>query len=182
VVRRAAVEAIMTGCQFQSKIAAYHDGELDEAASKEVELHLSGCKECTEELRALREVTAAMADFDPGEITPMELARLHRKIEKADEGSLVRFNVALIGMAASVLIICLAWIGQGPSSGPQGMHGRGSVSEWERLALGGTPRAPWVQDGSGLRLPDTGVAKGPDSDTIDWMLNGLQPPISHESR
>ena len=180
-MRRAEVEAIMSGCQFQLKIAAYHDGELDEAASKGVELHLAGCKKCREELQSLRQVTAAMADFDPGDITPMELARLHRQIDRADEGSLVRFSVGLIGLAASVLIISLAWIGQ-PSQVPPVAHRTGPVAEWQRLASGGAPRAPWIQDGTGLRLPDTGVAQGPDSDTIDWMLNGLQPPISHEDR
>ena len=173
----------MSGCQFQSKIAAFHDGELDEAASKEVEQHLAGCMECREELQGLRQVTAAMAELDPGDITPMELARLHREIDRVEEGSLARFSVGLVGLAASVLIISLAWIGQGPGGQTTpGARGTWNQPEWQRLASGGTPRAPWVQDGSGLRLPDTGVAKGPDSDTIDWMLNGLQPPISNESR
>jgi len=52
----------------------------------------------------------------------------------------------------------------------------------QRLASGGSPKAPMIQNGEGFRLPDTGVAKGPDRDTIDWMLNGLQPSIPHESR
>ena len=172
----------MSGCQFQSKIAAYHDGELNEAASKEVELHLSGCITCREELKGLRDVSAAMGEFNPGDITPMELARLHRGIDRADEGSLVRFNVALIGMAASVLIISLAWIGQGPAqSGPSGRVTT-NRPQWEEIATGQPARPPLIQDGTGPRLPDTGVAKGPDSDTIDWMLNGLQPPISNASR
>ena len=172
----------MSGCQFHSKIAAFHDGELDEAASKQVEAHLAGCKECREELQGLREVSLAMADFDPGDITPMELARLHREIDKADEGSLVRFNVALIGMAASVLIISLAWIGQGPGQSPALIRGTANVPEWQRLASGEPVRPPLIEDGSGSRLPDTGVAKGPETDTIDWMLNGLQLPVVHESR
>jgi len=178
----AAVEAIMSQCQFQSKIAAFHDGELDQAASKEVEQHLAECKDCREELQGLRQVTVAMSDFDPGDITQIELARLHRQIDKADEGSLVRFSIGLVGLAASVLIISLAWIGQGPTQPSPIVRGVTHVQEWERLARGEAPRAPWNQDGSGLRLPDTGVATGPDRDTIDWMLNGLQPPIPNESR
>ena len=172
----------MSGCQFQSKIAAYHDGELDQSASKDVERHLAECKQCREELQGLRQVTAAMADFDPGNITQIELARLHRQIDKADESSLVRFSVGLVGLAASVLIISLAWIGQGPTAGGSGPQSVRNRPQWEGIALGEQPRPPLIQDGSGPRLPDTGVATGPDRDTIDWMLNGLQPPIPNESR
>jgi anti-sigma factor RsiW len=173
----------MSGCQFQSRIAAYHDGELDEASSKDTELHLAGCGQCTQELAGLRQVSAAMGEFDPGEMTPMELARLHREIDRVDEGSLVRLGVGLIGMAASVLIISLAWIGQQPAdthrtAAREGRH----VPEWQRLASGESPRPPIIQNGEGPQLPDTGVAKGPDRDTIEWMLNGLQPPIPNESR
>jgi anti-sigma factor RsiW len=172
----------MSQCQFQSKIAAYHDGELDQAASKDVELHLAECNQCREELQELRQVTAAMADFDPGDITQIELARLHREIDNADEGSLVRFSVGLVGLAASVLIISLAWIGQGVTSSGPIPAPVGNRPPWEGIALGEQPRPPLIQDGSGPRLPDTGVATGPDRDTIEWMLNGLQPPIPNESR
>ena len=173
----------MSGCQFHSRISAYHDGELDQAASKAIELHLHTCEECTEELESLRQVTSAMADFDPGQMTPIELARLHRELDRADEGSLVRFTVGLIGMAASVLIISLAWIGQ-PTTQPTRTSSNlpQVLPQWQRLALGEPLQAPYIHDESGVPIPETGVAKGPDKDTIEWMLSGLQGPMLHESR
>jgi anti-sigma factor RsiW len=171
----------MSGCQHHSRLSAYHDGELDEAASKAMEQHLVECEFCTHELAGLREVSRAMSGFDPGEITPIELARLHCELDRADEGSLIRFGMGFAAVAASILIISLAWIGQTPAQPLRvgSAQPARQFPEWQRLAQGGEMRIPALGEGMEPRLPDTGVAT---KDTINWMLNGLQDPGTHASR
>ena len=129
----------MSGCQYQSRLGAYHDGELDDSASQAVERHLAECEICAAELAGLREVSQAMAGFDPGEITPLELARLHRELDRADEGSVLRFGVGLAAAAASILIISLAWIGQTAARPAQQTNSQfqpvQQLPEWQRLAF-----------------------------------------------
>lgn len=177
----------MSGCQYESRLDAYHDGELDAAASQQVEQHVAACETCARRLADLRAVSAAMAAYDPGpDITPLELARLHQTLEDADTGSLLRFSTVLATMAASVLIISLTWIGQAPpaQSSPtrSAAHDTRQLPQWERLAMGETPAAP-VQSPTDAQLPETGVAAAErNRQTIDWMLDGLHASDLHESR
>jgi anti-sigma factor RsiW len=173
----------MSGCQFQSRLGAYHDGELDDSASQAVEHHLAECEICADELAGLREVSQAMAALDPGEITPLELARLHRELDRADDGSVIRLGVGLAAAAASILIISLAWIGQTPARPAQQANSQfqpvQQLPEWQRLAMGGELQKPVLVNPVEPKLPDTGVAT---NDTINWMLNELQYPGTHASR
>ena len=174
----------MSGCQHHSRIAAFHDGELDAASMEEMERHLAGCNDCTRELAGLREVSRAMSRFDPGEITPIELARLHRELDHADDSNLIRFSTVLATMAASVLIISLAWIGQ-ISAQPEPIaevHQFRELPEWQRLAMGEPVPAPVMTEIGEPRLPDTGVAMGQNKEMIDWMLDGLHGPKVNANR
>jgi len=171
----------MSGCPSESRLHAYHDAELDAATSDEVARHVAACQSCTHRLAELREMSDAMAGYDAGnDLTPMELARLHRSLDVAEEGSLIRFSTVLATMAASVLIISLTWIGQTPAQAPQPplVRDNRQLPQWERLAMGETPASP-VQSPADAQLPDTGVAS---SETINWMLNGLQNPNAHDNR
>lgn len=174
----------MSGCQFNSRLNAYHDGELDAAGLEAVAIHLEHCESCRKELAGIAEVSRAMEQFHPGEITPMELARLHRDLDRADESGLIRFTAVLATMAASILIISLAWIGQASSQSATPTVSWRHVEqlpEWQRLAMGEAATPPYLRNQI-LSLPNTGVAIDQEKGTIDWMLNGLQGPVVHESR
>ena len=102
-----------------------------------------------------------MADFDPGQMTPMELARLHRQwlddtLMKA-QSCPFHSRGGLIGMAASVLIISLAWIGQ-PTTRPTRISSNSPhpLPEWQRLALGEPLQAPFIRDESTCSHPRDG--------------------------
>lgn len=59
----------MTCEQVEARLDEYVDGDLDEAAFQEVELHLDGCAECREEERLLRALIAEAAAL-PKEMLP----------------------------------------------------------------------------------------------------------------
>jgi anti-sigma factor RsiW len=59
----------MTCDEVRSRIDDYVDGELDEAAFQEIELHLAGCGECRAEERSLRALLAHATAL-PRERTP----------------------------------------------------------------------------------------------------------------
>jgi anti-sigma factor RsiW len=59
----------MTCDEARNRIDDYVDGELDEAAFQEMELHLSGCAECRAEERSLRALLAHAAAL-PREMAP----------------------------------------------------------------------------------------------------------------
>jgi hypothetical protein len=47
--------------EVQEQMSAYHDGELSELVSVQVEAHVNSCQECSEQLRAFRELTRLSA-------------------------------------------------------------------------------------------------------------------------
>jgi anti-sigma factor RsiW len=177
-------EAIMSDCQFNSRLNAYHDGELDAGELDAVAAHLESCDSCRKELAGIVDVSRAMEQFDPGEITPIELGRLHRELDRADESGLIRFTAVLATMAASVLVISLAWIGQAsqPSTPTASLRRIEQLPEWQRLAMGEPATPPYLPNQGVPSIPNTGVAIDEEKGTIDWMLNGLQSPVVHESR
>ena len=167
----------MHDCQFKTRLSAYHDAELSAADIEAVNEHLPTCATCSAELAALRDVSSALSTYEPGQISQIELARLHRAIDRADDRGLLRLAGMLATVAASVLIICMAWMSQTPTSSPvANPHAGQRVQGWENLALGGQPETPGVPDDLSTSGPhDTGVA-------IDFMLHGIQGLSGNESR
>ena len=149
---------------------AYHDGELDPPARAQVEEHLAACEACAAELariRAAAEPLRAMRELQP---TPQQMTGFRAAVEEAaDDGRTMRTAQTLAVMAASVLIVGLAWLrvlGPTPST-PVG------------ATVGATPSQPWEYVAMTL-LPDPG-ALPPTGDAVaeadeafaNWMLDGL---------
>ena len=175
----------MHDCQFKSRLSAYHDAELTAAEIEAVNEHLPTCATCSAELAALREVSSALSSYQPDEIRQIELARLHRAIDRVaneDTAGVLRLAGMLSALAASVFIICMTWMSQ-PAVQPTGSIGIGStqpahMEEWEKLARGGQPQPPgFPPDPSAPR--DSGFA---DAQTINFMLDGTQGMSGHEGR
>jgi len=119
----------MTCEQTLSRLDEYVDGDLDEAAFQEMELHLGGCAACREEERALRALIAAAAAL-PRVMPPARdlWPELAERLRGAEGARLVARPVLsswrspmAMAAAASVLVALAAtlWVrGHGPSAAP----------------------------------------------------------------
>jgi anti-sigma factor RsiW len=164
----------MSDCQYHSRLDAYYDGELGAAEADRITRHLAECESCSAAVARLREMSQAMAQFQPASISQIELARLHRNLDGSQDRSLLRFSTALATMAASVLIISLTWITQTSGVAPRSLPANSpdSVEPWYRMAMGEPVQNPTMNNNLGL--PDSGVATIPDRETIKWMLDSVQ--------
>jgi anti-sigma factor RsiW len=97
-------------CDRTAQLHAYHDGQLDAAASAEMERHLAACGECAEALAELRATSALFAATPRPRLSQMSQHRLHRHVEAAIERGLVRFAWSLSGAAAAVLLVGSIWL------------------------------------------------------------------------
>ena len=167
----------MSDCQFQSRVEAYHDGELAAEGRRAVEEHVAACDACAAELAWLRSVSQSLGRRRGADVTPALLDRVHAAVDAAGEESqrdaypisLYRTAGALMAIAASVLIVSCVWLNELPApAGPGNPAGGVAVAEapaWERVAL--TLRADPLP--SGL----DGEAYLADARLADWVLRGL---------
>lgn len=161
----------MVDCPYESRLDAYLDGELAHETAREVAGHVSGCEDCGRYVAELGDVSRLLAQGPrPHDITPAELARLHRAVDRVYSQPLLRLAVAVSAVAASILIISLAWLSVLSSPRPNDVVVRPVVEEpaWERLAAG---EGPALMPGDNR----TGMADRRDADTINWMLDGTRP-------
>ena len=161
----------MSDCQYQSRLDAYHDGEMSAIETEQITRHVAECESCSAAVAKLCELSQAMSQLEPASISQIELARLHRNLDRVQDRSLLRFSTALATMAASVLIISLTWITQTPGVAPHRLTGSVDSNEsWYRMAMGEQPPVPTMNNN--LSLPDTGVAY--DKEIEKWMLDGVR--------
>jgi predicted anti-sigma-YlaC factor YlaD len=104
----------MTCEQAFTRLDEYVDGDLDEAAFQEVELHLAGCRECREQERELRALIAAAAAL-PKEMLPArdlwpEVAERLRGAEGARlvaRPAVMRWTSPMVVAAAASVVLAL---------------------------------------------------------------------------
>jgi anti-sigma factor RsiW len=157
---------VITLCDFQSRLSAYYDGELDLRTARDMSLHLAECESCRQELKAMRQVSGVLSCMKPRELSPLGLARLHRSADElAEKSDALPLAKVLMAMAASVMVIGAAWLVQSPG---QKLNTPTPVvvvptDNWERVATGGQVDFPKGAGGG-----DTGLAL--DSDAVnDWI-------------
>ena len=162
----------MIDCPYEPRLTAYHDGELPADTADTVRQHVVQCESCARQLQELHELSRVLGQIRPrGEISQIELARVHRSLDRGRAQPLLRLAIGLSAAAASILIISLAWLSV-PSAN------RGTVvqypqpqQQWERLAMGDDrdlfQHAPPGQD--------TGLADR-DTQLIEWMLASSENP------
>jgi anti-sigma factor RsiW len=164
----------MSDCQFQSRVEAYHDGELPAEGRRAVEEHLARCPICAEELAWLRSVSGRLPGGRGAGLSASQLAGVHAAVDAtADELvdasypiSLYRTAGTLMATAASVLIVSCVWLHELPA--PVKPIQPLSVAEtpaWERVAL--TLRADPLPSGF------DGESYLADARLADWVLRGL---------
>ena len=124
-------------CEYSRRLSAFHDGELDPASSGEVEMHLSACPRCREELDELRDLSAQASLIGQEGISTSGLRKIHRAIDSDDRYSILRIAGVLTGLAASVVVIGSVWLSEIPASRPAQpiVVISESVPDWSRVAV-----------------------------------------------
>ncbi|HVT89088.1 MAG TPA: anti-sigma factor [Tepidisphaeraceae bacterium] len=154
-------------CQF---LGAYFDGELNGEESRRFEQHLQECDSCRQEFRSLHKMAAIIAEHPSQDMTDSGLARLHRAISDAEVEPIWRIGVVLAVVAASILVICGAWLAELPGANPQN-RAFTAPEAWEQVATSLRPDPMQLNgDLDVIRLADARVA--------DWMLDGLSQKVS----
>jgi hypothetical protein len=119
---RAGQAANKGGCDFQSRLGAYHDGELDTVSARQVEQHLASCESCRAELQEIRELSSLAETVGAEGISPIGVARVHQMIDAEAGSSVLRIAGLLTGLAASALVIGSAWLWETPQSRTSGQE------------------------------------------------------------
>lgn len=118
-------------CDHLASVQAYHDGELDPAASRAVEAHVRACGDCAGLLADLRSLTELVAQAPLLDVSPATVARYQGAWHEARDRGLVRVTGWLTGVAAAVLVGALAlW---SPIEGNSLAAARPSL--WETAAI-----------------------------------------------
>lgn len=175
----------MSHCEFQPRLSAWYDGELDADEARLVERHVdTGCPICKADLVAMRALTV---DLDAATRLPdvaESVGGLHDVIRRETEAAparsdLWRTAVVLSGLAASLLVVSATWLvelrpaaqagGQviSPPT-PTGGPALALSSDWETVAttLRADPRPELLADSP---------LEPRYADAIDWLLQNLAP-------
>ena len=175
-------EKVMSDCNFQRLLVAYHDGEHDDCTQLRVEKHLADCPACAAELSELRELSARIEAATGDCVDREALARMHGAVDRVAATDAARLpllrTAGLLGaLAASVLIIAGVWLldTRRDRAGPADLAAAGRAGDtvaimpdWERVAM--TLRAE-PRPGIGADSPLSPHYAA----TIRWMLDGLLP-------
>jgi len=166
--------ADMNDCAQRHLLRAYHAGELDVAGAARFEGHLVDCAPCRAELERLRAASA----LPPPQLTvlPSPISPTPRRAD--DDSRTMRLAATLVVMAASVMLVGLAWLRALAREAPSQLKVH-TVSftpkpddrAWERVAM------TLVPDPLSLPPPPSGeqtAAALSEPDLADWMLQGLQ--------
>ena len=161
----------MTECDVQL-LSAYHDGELSDVDRARVDAHLRDCPACAAELAGIRESSRLLRDAPFDELTAADLKNLHDTIDEVDDYRVWRIGGSLGLVAASILIIGMAWLNALPSrtTTPTGAVARTTTpspasQSWERTAVTLRVYPP---------LPAADHSIQPhDAQLADYMLEGL---------
>ena len=176
----------MSPCDEQL-LSRFLDDELSASQRSDVEAHLAACPACAGHVSFLRETSGLLRAYPFEDLTPVELGRLHRAVSEevsddAGEEKVWRIGGTLGLIAASVLIVGVAWLKQLPaaSSTQQGGTGvatgpRTPLQPWERAAVTLRPDPSWYlvdQPGGVGRFDDVQLAEA-NVQLADWMIAGL---------
>jgi anti-sigma factor RsiW len=96
-------------CENIPQIHAYHDGQLSEHASQQLQAHLQYCPLCAAELESLRQVSDLFSSSTLPEMTPLMLAQVHQRVDQRMnariEHGVMRLAQWLSAAAAAILVV-----------------------------------------------------------------------------
>ena len=136
----------MSACDEQL-LGAYFDGELAPEARQRVEAHLRDCPACARQLEMLRDASRLLRDYPFEDITDRERMRLHQAVDAAIDRPIWRIGASLGLIAASILIVGLAWLNAlSPAGKPTVAASAPNTvapgESWEKVAM--TLRTDWA--------------------------------------
>jgi len=163
-------------CKEHSLLAAYHDDELSPADRAAVEEHLRTCASCRAELETLRAMSNPLRSFRDERMSDFSKAVLHQKLDTAsvDDLRFVRFAQTLGVIAASILLIGVAWLKALPASSSSN-----AVKPVGPVVVSPMTLQPWERSAITLRpdpssMPTPGGNDDPKSDLAAAHLDSLK--------
>src|SRR5438552_5181049 len=100
----------MIQCDYSDQIEAYHDGAIAGDARAALESHLAICGACARQLRQLQAMSTLLAAAPQPRLSQIALHRLHRRVDTAMDGGLLRLGWTMSGIAASLLLVTSVWM------------------------------------------------------------------------
>jgi anti-sigma factor RsiW len=100
----------MDTCQYDSKISAYYDGEMNEADRAAFERHLAACPPCQTELRQHRRLSEFMQLAPRKTLSERGREELYSLAPAVGEGVYLRIAEWTTALAACVLIATSLWL------------------------------------------------------------------------
>jgi predicted anti-sigma-YlaC factor YlaD len=173
----------MSDCKYQQFLSAYHDGELDAQTHEDVHQHLQTCDVCRDQLDQIRRLSGLIRATDANRpddaMRSDELRRIHSAVRQVQHDQpLLRIAGFMSAVAASLLIISAAWLGElprrTPIAQPQVSVFTIDSPEWQQVAVGDyVPPVPFQTDDTSNNLPAFAQANGTDTQIVNWMVIGL---------
>ena len=152
----------MSPCDEQL-LGAYFDGELSPAERTRVEHHLRECPACARQLELLGQTSHLLRDYPFEDLTDRERIRLHEAVEAAADRPVWRIGASLGLIAASILIVGLAWLNAlspkpGANQNLVTVVAPSPADPWDRVAM--TLRTEWAPSPAEeqIQLADSMVA------------------------
>jgi anti-sigma factor RsiW len=173
----------MQPCEFNSRLDAFHDHELDAEAAAQVAEHVKHCPTCAEALERLQRVSAIFS-HDRDESAAMErsaadLLPIHAAVDREIaaaampvDGGFWRIAGMMGALAASVLIIASAWLLETPAARPPLGPVASTGPAWERVAT--TLDVDPLPQVNADPLVDHSALADAHADVTDWMLANLK--------
>ncbi len=124
----------MSDCEFNIELGAYYDDHLSPDRRKAFENHLPGCAPCTEELRALGNLSRILASQPALLLSDNARRGLYFAARNAAVPGILRLVKTLTAAAAAVILFAsfqLIW--RQPASAPTPVM----PSAWEQAAMVG---------------------------------------------
>jgi anti-sigma factor RsiW len=171
-------------CEFNSRLDAFHDRELDHAAAAQVAEHVKRCPACAEALAQLQRVSGLFAndreDSAAAEVSAAELLPIHAAVDReiaarpasTVDRSFWRTAGMLGALAASVLIIASAWLWETPVPHQSIGTVASAGPAWERVAT--TLEVDPLPQVNADPLVDRSALADAHGDLTDWMLANLK--------
>jgi anti-sigma factor RsiW len=151
----------MNTCAFNTKLNAYHDGELASEERAAFEQHLSACEKCSQQLAQLRAMSDRFAAAPQVKLSQIAMHRLHRRIDAGADQGLLRLGWTMSAIAASLLLVASVWLTRmsNPTSAPE------AAPPWVGVAvvaqadpayreIAATPAAQWYLADASTRNDD----------------------------
>ena len=147
----------MANCRYGARIGAYHDGEIADSETRELEAHLAGCADCRKSLQAMKRLSDLAASHLHSTIPGSLFSKLRNIPNRNPWGDLLPTARFLLGFSTLLLIVSVGFSttkDETFSSMPQ---------SWEEMAG---------------RNSENEIIDEPEAEITRWVVAGLTEGIA----